>query len=1479
LNRKLFILTGFLCLFGIGVRAQAPVADFSANVTAGCGPLVVSFKDQSTGNPTSWNWSFGNGQTSISQNPVVNFTTAGTYDVELLVKGAGGPAAIIKKGYITVYPFPSPALGASLTLACAPANIQFIDYSTPLGGISSWAWKFGDGGTSNVERPSHVYTQPGYYNISLTVTNTTGCSNSVTYTRYIRVVDGIQPNFTWNQTSTSCSAPYSLNFINQTAGPGNLTYNWSLGSGAAPASSTVASPSNVSYPTNGTYNVTLAVQSSLGCGDTLTQAVPLTTGGAVINAPAAGCLNTPIAFSDGSTPAPISSSWDFGDGTGSNLAAPMKSYAVAGTYNVTLTSTSATCTSTTTKQITIGANIVPVFVANTPTTGCQAPLTVTFQDNTPGATQRSWDFGDGTTTSTTNLAVSHTYTTTGAFDVKLTVTNAAGCTGTTTMPQFVNIVTPTVAILPTYGCVGSPIVPSVSITTIDGVASYAWTASGGASPSTSTVLNQGFTWSSPNNYSLTLTITTNDGCTATASATNIVEVGTPVAPSIAGPATVCGNGRVVFTGSGTPPTPGDQYYWNFGDGVLDSGQVVSHAFKSLATYNVSLSLVNDGCTQSTTHAIHINPPIPNFGYVENCFANTPAINNNNSISFIDSSLIIPSFGPVSYTWDFGDGTTPVIVTIPPYLPPPHVYDTTLGHTFNVTLTITNGTCTAATVKPVNVTYVYPSFIVVPNPACKNSPVRLVSRSQSFPIGLSVEGYRWQVGGLPSTPGASTYIASFADTGLYAISLIVKDANGCSYTSAPGLPASPSVHVTGPVAKFTAPAGACLNSTVTFTDNSIIYPGPPPSPITAWSWNFGDGNNQTYTTAGPFTHNYADTGTLNVTLAVIDASGCSDTSAPVPIQITSPQALFAVPDSFYCPNTPLTFIDSSRGYGLTDTWNFGDGPGTSQFPVHSFAPNIGPYTVTLSVIDKYNCTSTISKPVVIQAPIAAFDIADTTAICFPLETLFTAHGQFYDSLYWNFGDGTTSTLPVTSHFYNTYDTFYAKLFVQGPGGCLDSATRRVLVLNPNTVTTFTYSPISACDSVVAQFAITPPGYTRFTLSFGDGQTDSAQDTSPIHTYRSPNSYVPTLQLTDPTGCIVGIGPLGGLITVLGAVPFFTVTKQAFCDSATVVFTDYTISNDGVQSKTYLFGDGSSAVQPPPLTILFDTSHFYNTPGVLLATLNVVTNSNCPATYTDTLRDYQTPHPVISDSGLLCTGPIQLLGGLTIPDADTISWAWDLGNGGTSVVQNPLVPYKPGTYQVALKAFDSFGCSDTTSATITINPLPTIKGPAEITTPLGIPVTIPFAYSSNVTTYNWTPPTNLDCATCPDPVATLVFAQEYTVQVTDVNNCTDTASILIKTICNEENYFLPNTFSPNGDGNNDYFYPRGKSLYNIQSLTVFNRWGQMVFQRKNFPANSATMGWDGTFNGHPAPSDAYVYIAEVICSNAQVIAIHGNVTLVR
>ncbi len=1470
LNRKLFLLTGCLCLLGILARAQAPVAQFTANPTSGCAPLTVKFTDQSGNKPTSWEWDFGNGQVSSQESPTIGFGP-GTYTITLIVKNSSGTDAIRQLNYITVYASPTVSFGLN-HLACAPTDIQFQQFSQPgQGVITNYVWNFGDGSTGSGATPTHLYTQPGYYTVGLTVTNSGGCSDSVKEARILRLVPGVQTNFTWNATGGSCTAPYTLDFLNQTAGPGTMTYNWSLGTGAAPATSAATNPSGVSYPTAGNYPVKLVAQSSLGCADSLTQTVPLSSNPPVITAPAAGCVNSAVNFSNGTNPAPLYSSWNFGDGSpGSNQSSTSHTYSTAGPYTVTLTNTYASCTATTTTTINIGASLVPTFSA-TPATACQAPLAVQFADNDiPADSLWTWNFGDNSPPVSNSPNPLHTYASPGNYTVTLTTSNSSGCTGTATQTSLVNITPPVINAAVQGACVSQAYTPTYTVTSFDPVASYSWSAPG-ANPSTATVANPSFTYPATGSYTLNLTITTNSGCTATQNLS--VQVGTPTPASFTySPASpICGVAPVTFN---SPSTPADLWTWNFGDGPkIDSGQTVTHQFLAFGTENVTLSVTHDGCTTSFSNPVVVNPPIPNFGYVVNCYTNNPVLNNGLLVSFSDSSLIdtAAAFAPISYKWVFGGGLpNSGSLTTAPYTPPPHPYPG--PGTYSVTLTVAEpGTCISFATRAFTLETVNPSFTVSQNPVCNLQNFTLTSTSITTPPGSAVNnGYVWTIGSSDSGYAGPTLITHLRGVGNYPFTLSVVDQNGCRYTTPPTI-----VTVTAPTAKFTAPPGGCKNSAISFTDNST--PSAAGTAFTSYIWNFGDSTTQSF--AGPpFTHHYADTGSYTVIEEVIDNGGCgaSDTIVAA-VQITSPHALFLEPDSFYCPNTPLTFIDLSEGYGLTESWNFGDGSGPSPTSTHTYPATIGvTYPVTLTITDKYSCATDTTEKIKIESPVAAFTIADTTGICVPLQTIFTAAGQYYDSLYWEFGDGSTSTLANTPHFYNSLDTFTATLVVQGPGGCLDSTSRQVYLTNPNT-TVFQFTPKTACDSVVAQFTILPPDYTSFILQFADGTADSSGNEAPVHTYRNINTYVPFLYLTDATGCIVTVGD--GTLTVLGAVPFFTAAPVAFCDTGTVTFSDYSISNNGVQSKTFSFGDGGTQSESPPLTSPFNTSYYYSTPGNFLATLTVVTLANCTASYTDTIRVYQTPRSSISDSGYLCAGLVQFLGKLAVPDVDTVFWQWDFGNGQTSNVQNPLVKAGAGTYTVTLKAFVSLGCSDTTSTTVTINPDPTIKGPKEISTPVGVPVTIPFTYSPDVMTWSWLPVTNLSCTDCPNPSATLIFAQTYTVLVVDSNNCTDTASILINTICKEENYFFPNTFSPNGDGVNDYFYPRGTALFNIQSLTIFNRWGQIVFQRKNFPANSETMGWDGTFNGKPAPMDAYVYIAEVICNNAQVVAIHGNVTLVR
>lgn len=163
----------------------APTASFSITTsTSGYAPLVVKFKDTSTGAPTSWLWTFGNGTTSSSQNPSCTYNSPGVYTVSLKTSNAGGSNTITKTNYINVrQPLPIASFSANVTFGKKPLSVTFRNTST---GATSYSWSFGDGTTSTLQSPVHTYSKSGSYSVSLTATNQSG-NNVMTKRKYIVV--------------------------------------------------------------------------------------------------------------------------------------------------------------------------------------------------------------------------------------------------------------------------------------------------------------------------------------------------------------------------------------------------------------------------------------------------------------------------------------------------------------------------------------------------------------------------------------------------------------------------------------------------------------------------------------------------------------------------------------------------------------------------------------------------------------------------------------------------------------------------------------------------------------------------------------------------------------------------------------------------------------------------------------------------------------------------------------------------------------------------------------------------------------------------------------------------------------------------------------------------------------------------------------------------------------------------------------------
>jgi len=209
--------------------------------------------------------------------------------------------------------------------------------------------------------------------------------------------------------------------------------------------------------------------------------------------------------------------------------------------------------------------------------------------------------------------------------------------------------------------------------------------------------------------------------------------------------------------------------------------------------------------------------------------------------------------------------------------------------------------------------------------------------------------------------------------------------------------------------------------------------------------------------------------------------------------------------------------------------------------------------------------------------------------------------------------------------------------------------------------------------------------------------------------------------------------------------------------------------------------------------------------------------------------------------------------------------------------------PGTTQVFYVPDVAGACDSIISVTVTPSSAPILQLPATDTLEAGNAIQLtPFVFGNGPFFWQWepaSPPGLLSCYDCPDPVASPSVTTLFSVTVTDVNGCEGMDSIaLIVLPCKEP--YIPNAFTPNGDGVNERFYLlSSECLIRVRYLRVFDRWGELVFERNDFPTNVPALGWDGRFRGKELTSNVFVWVAEIEFPDGAVLLKKGDVTLLR
>ncbi|MCW3114125.1 MAG: hypothetical protein JWR18_2521, partial [Segetibacter sp.] len=1534
-----------LCLLFYGV-AKGQVADFTTETPKGCAPLVIrKFTNLSTGNIVKYFWDFGNGNTSTIQSPGTIYFDPGSYTVKLVVEDATGRKdSMVKRNFIIVNKIPDVDFTSSSNSGCVPFTVKFTDKSGGGSGtIRNWEWDFGDGTTSTEQSPSHTFSAGGDYSITLKASDDIGCSEIESKSSLIHVIQFPKASFVAS-TEKKCFPPTGVTFTNTSSGEAITLSHWDFGDGAT-SSSTNASHV---YTNAGTYRVKLTITNQNGCVDFITKTIVIEAATTTFTFPDRICLGSNTLFVNTSSPTPVSVLWDFGDKTTSTALSPTKRFATAGTFIVKLVNDFGTCKDSITKSITVLPKPTANFSFVAPPATCKLPVNVAFTSQSSGAAAYVWDFGDNTSSTITNPT--HSYTSYGNYGTKLVVRDVNGCADSITRPSVVSIVRARVDGingLPFKGCAPRQQTFTARVTSPEPVVAYLWDLGDGA---TSTSASPTHLYANEGNYTISLNITTTNGCTDNFVLPAGISITTrPKAAFSGAPRVACAADTIQFTDLSIGTI--DSRKWDFGDRVTSTSTNSSHRYSDTGFFTVKLIVGNASCfdTASIKDYIYINPPAAKFTTEKDC---TSPLQRK----FVNKSVLAQTS-----KWTFGDGGESTEAN------PVHTYSS--PGTYIVHLHVTNSGCYDDFTDTIKIVNEIADFTSKQEGPCKNNTTEFKVTNIN-PQNISRFTWDFGDGSAILTTTFSILNYNYPKAGTFTPVLTVIDIVGCTrQISHPG-----SITVYGPKANFENPTGNCLNREITFKDLSLPSDN---HPISSWTFNYGDGKIDT-TTSPIFAHSYSIPKKYNLSLIVKDSYGCTDTlSKSNAITITNTKAAFSLSDSIFCNNTNINFINQSTGNNLSYVWSFGDGTtAVKDSPSHIF-PSEGVYSVSLVVKDTSGCVDSINRVnvVTIADTHASFSVNDSVISCPPAQINFKNNSTFFASVKWNFDDGNFSSLASPLHYFLAARTYRVKMIVYGHGSCADSTVKDIIVKGPSG--SFNYNPIFKCAPVTVNFTQDASDYNKsFTWDFGDGTTTTSPESTVSHVYNEPGKYLPKLFLTDTSlNCEVAI--LGrDTITTSAANSYIRSHKTLFCDSTQLQFFDSSVlQNDTIASYLWKFGDGATSSAGNPI-------HKYISSGVYPVQLSITTKGGCvDSSLQRFVKVVNSPVVDVTGPSAACANEQITFLGKVQPDTSAIRWNWDFSNGNAYVGPSPPTQRYAiaGNYTIYATVTNSSGCVKTDSTNILVNGLPDLdagidsvicrgekitlqasgadsylwadnlslsctscSGPVasptdtavyyfvtgttsttgckavdsvkikvvqpfelagmitdtlcegesvrlqlsgadkytwspaaglsnpnipnpvaspvtttlytitgsdyrncftdiaevpitvypipvfdileeSITIPVGNSVTIKTKSSADITNWRWFPTTGLSCIGCAEPVATPTNNIVFKAFVTNDGGCRSEDQVTVNVFCNNGNIFIPNTFSPNNDGSNDVFYPRGKGIAGIKSLQIFNRAG--------------------------------------------------------
>lgn len=1484
-------------------------ATFSQSGNFSCKPpFAVSFTSVVTPpNPSyTYEWDFGDGQTSSQISPSKTFSTGGRFDVTLKVTSPGGCVSKVTQQGAVFIPDPRPDFSISATSGCAPLKINVINLSKPDTSIARYTWATSNGLTDNSKNASFEFTNPGTYDITLTST-VGGCTESITKTNAINVSPGPDAKFTPTQ-SNSCTVPFTVQFNNFSTDA--TTYEWDFGNGQT---SSQITPPPVTYTQKGKYTVKLTARNGTTCVKTTFGNVTISDPGFILKEQHSkqGCKPFTAYFVAKDTSAVPITSWTWT--WKGNTIGLSDSFAFVfpdtGVHVVKVTGRTASgCIVE--KYDTVKVGVIPkVDFSADKRFGCYGTIgliefTPTILPGSVIPTKYHWSFGDKDGQSDHRNPI-RKYTDTGRFDVTLTV-GRYGCDTTITKSDYIHIYPPIADFdAPTVFCSGD------TLSFIDkskGGNKFLWDFGNG---NTSDLRSPRYKYPQPGNYRITLIVwDTIYNCSDTARK-NIVIPATANIKFTQSDSAGCPGLQITFTDQSTVGAPYSiiSRTFTFGDGQSSTASSTQMTFVKQGYLSVTLSVRdNRGCNyvvkKDSAIWIYRGDPVFNVTPKAACLPMYALAKDSSTSDFPIATR--------NFKWTDTDSTVTAADTAGFYYNTP-LTDQSLGFNINLVITNTKG-CTYTTSKNINYSKAIAAITDKHFKTCGSDSVVFSPGNTPF-YGRPGFNYRWN---FPSSGSSSSTEKTWKkfnepDTTL-PVQLTITDANGCKDSLTKmirinNLPPKIGLYATPNEVKCYS-----LRPLIRFVDTTVAGG----SGIASWKWKFG--NDGTSILKEP-QRVFPKPGKYSISLAIKDSAGCEDSiTLPDYVVIGGPYGTYSFTPRAGCRPHEVSFTVNS-GNAMLYIWDHADGNvDTFQVDTHRYQyQRAGIYYPRLTLVDSSGTCAfgydAIDSIEVYELPKPDFTL-DRSVICKGQNIVFgnaTASKGKITSWQWFIGDDTSSVEGPLVMRFDSSGLFAVKLIASDTNGCVDSLMKDSFItviddtippavpsiyratVDGNTQVSFEFKPNTETDfshySVYFDYAGQIPTSTR-----SINRLDTIFIQTGINTLENPYSYM--LRSVDVCNNVSDTSYKHTTVE-LKATAVTNAIRLNWTPYAGFNITDkYEIwKNDPLESANFtkIAEVGADTLQYLDTNIVCHRLFNYRIKTIELGGNEQISWSDTSGAiplYAPTMPGTENIRAtVVNDRHILLewhkrTHKIPFIYAIyRLRDDESTPVLIAETNDTFLVDMNVVVDAHSYTYLTYLKD-NCGGLSPQSNMAKTMllkvdleqNEIlkfdPVLNWTHYQDWASGVSkYRVQFYYDSSKTYFDiaQNPPTDTSAThhyvnlEQRDYCYRIIAYQQGNEQIWSESNydCISTAPRL----------FAPTAFTVTGDNLNETFDLKGVFLDQF-NLKIYNRWGELMFE-----TNDINKNWDGTFKGEPCKSDVYVYQAEGIGRKGQRISIKGNVTLLR